>query len=450
MSLEEITMEKRIIWGDGSFKEVVQTYSESESSVSSRVLEKRKALFKNLKGNLLSPSQNDILDFADKNAEQLLMFESGGTFGFFVNNFLDILYADAVSAELNEIGKKAVNFLIIDPTDVSRFERILNFSGKKIKVPVPEKGVYSGVSTKALEPPREQDIDSLIEAIQKESDSFFEDVRIANYNFKRDKDLEMNYMDYKDKVKRNLGNLRENLLGIRKESKDYREFTEKFLMELISPLAKNSVFVSLNQWQSCWGVNELFKSSKIYDEIDEISSELEKENTQRLKRGGGVYSFPFRIDDKKTFFQSSEVDLDRGVVYLEGKESLEPGTENPSIDEVFTNRFNLIPKGGLLYTIDSLIYNAIPLVPAEKRVLIGYTQAERRGDPKPFLVQHSIPFISFGRRTKSSPEIKTSGAIAAYLEGVDSYFLLESFRKKEKGDFKIFSPLYEKFRQPLA
>ena len=439
---------------EGGFNEVVSSYASINSKVSPEVLERRKKLFANLNESLMVPDQKYQLDYARENAEDLMIFESGGTFGFFVNNFLDIIYADAVSAELREKGKKSLNFIIIDPTDVSRFERTIQYAGKKVKMPLPEESAESWRSTQSIASPTKLDLTSFFDTVEKETEIYFEEIWRLNHGFKREVELGKNLIEAREKSKLNLAKLKERTYGFAEQSKSYREFTDKLLIELISPLIRNSIFVTLNQWQSAWNIAEQFKDSKIYGDIDRVTAKItaneeESKRPKPLKRETGNYSFPFRIDNKEAIFHSPVANLKDGKVYMNEKEIGAPGSLNSPIADLFTPNFNLIPQGGILYALDALAYDAIPLVPSESRVIVGHELASEKTKTKPFLAQYEIPFFSLARRTKSSPDTKKSGAISAYLEGLDADFVKKTFAKRDKIEFSVASDIYTKYGQPL-
>jgi len=442
---------------NGNFNEVVNRYSELDSSVTEDVLERRKKLLQSLKGNLLDPSQESVLDYALDNVDDLMIFESGGTFGFFANNFLDIIYADAISRGVREKGKKAVNFFIIDPTDISRFERTLNFAGRKIKMPIPARKIENNKSTECLDPPSKLDLKTFADALEKELELYFADIIRVNHSFKRETEQGEEFKQERDRLRQRWNQVRERMYALAGESKTYRDFTDKLLVEFISPLASNSVIVTLPQWQSAWDVADRFTKSDTYEGIDSVSGEIERKgglkerSLGRLKREDGMYNFPFRIDNHEWMFSRAIFDPEKGKVYINENEV---GSEDPSVSmtipDLFSDRFNLLPKGGLLYAIDSLAYDAIPLIPPEPRVAVGYELASKETNPKPFLEQQEIPFYSIGRRLKTAPDTKKSGVVAAGIEGLDSEFIYDAFKSKAEGEFSISSPLFTKHNQPSS
>lgn len=438
---------------EGSFDDVAGRYLNIDGSVNPDVLTRRKSLFDSLNGKLLVPEQQPLLDYASQNAQDVLIFEGGGTFGFFANSFLDIIYADALASELKNRGKKAVNFFIIDPTDISRFERMLSFAGRKVKMPLPTNKVDTGKSTETMHAPNPQDIKLFLDTIERELDLYIHDVSRVNHGFQREKEQGARFAQDSAALRTNFARFKQNVFDYAGASKSYREFTDKLLIELISPLVRNSIFVTLNQWQSAWNTSKQFRDNAIYEDIDRISAQVgEKEGVKfpALRREDGRYFFPFRIDTKEWMWNSPVVDIQEGRVYMDETQIKETDILPVPLENLFSDKFNLIPHGGLLYALDSIAYDAIPLVPPEPRVIVGYLLAKEKGNPKPFLTQYAVPFYSVGRITKGAPEIKTSGSVAAYLEGLNHEFVEKAFSQKTGNEFSVKSPIFERYSQPIA
>jgi hypothetical protein len=166
---------------------VIDFYNKLDSRAPHDILKRRMALIDSLESELLVPEQTGLLEYARQNAGDTIFFENGGTFGWFFNNFANILYADAVSVALKEKGKKAVCFSVIDPTDISRVERTIIFGGSKFKIPLTREDVGELNSTGSLAPPSREMVDDYLNKLEKE---LSDDTKVAGFQ-KEDRELLM-------------------------------------------------------------------------------------------------------------------------------------------------------------------------------------------------------------------------------------------------------------------
>ncbi len=434
---------------NGSFNEVIDSYYEIDSATKKESVLRRKNLFRFLEKKLLLKKQEGLLKYAmEMNKENnLLIFENGGTFGYFMNNFAGIIYADAVSQALKDKGKPAITFTIIDPSDVSRAERTLLFAGKKFKMPLPVKNVGEGLPTNYLPPLQKEEINKLFENMKKEVRLYFDLVLIKNNRFKGRQKQREEFNNTLNSILQNLRSVNDKFNSISSNSNNYNDFTNKILSELIGPLTKNSVFLTLKDWQANSGIKQLLSKKEFYEKVNlsiEKTNKMTGSNFKILKTNKkDEYVLPFRINDGKNIYKKNKINLKTKEVIISDKQTITIG-----FNEVIKNS-TLLPYGGILYAIDSYSYDAIPLASAEPRVFSGYLLGGllKKENPKPFLTKDKVPFISLGRMNKKSSEVKLSGALGAAFEGLDSDYIISSFKTKDK-DFKIESKIYKKYGQP--
>jgi len=439
----------------GKFNETVNFYEKSNFNLNEEQTNQRRKLIKSLKGNLLDPSQESLLKTID---EDTLIFENGGTFGYVLNNFPEIIYADAVATELNNKNKKAVCFTIIDPTDISRFERTLNLAGKSMRLQLNEiktSGLPKGplitgeeielrdyTSTKLLLKPKREHIEKYLDRIKKIIDDYNFGLRTS------DKD--------KNNMLNNFDKLKNNIIHIFNKSNTFRDLTNLLYIELLKPLTKNSIFITLKQWQERWNLEEKLSSRSFYELTDRTYSQLNKQFNSSLNLyhiQGNIYRFPFRIDDGKVFHKTRTKEHYLPVInILTGNISYYSLNDKKIVSEIMNisniKNVDLLPLDGLLYAFDYITYNAIPLTFDSIREFSGYVLGAlmNKSGNLPALCAKKFNFYSIGRQTKKSPKLKASGVLGAYIEGLNADFFRNVFRKNEDN---IKSKMFEKYGQKM-
>jgi hypothetical protein len=254
-----------------------------------------------------------------------------------------------------------------------------------------------------------------------------------------------------------LAALKQKAIEVAQRSRTYREFTDGFYASMIGGFLKNTICVTLKQWQSGWDIKERLTDPSIYNllrdsgEVVEITEPDTKDKNSELAQsrlsGMRVYTFPFRIDWDGWVFQDPLIDMDKGEVWAQ---RIELGRSEPlkfTPDDLVGEKSVLLPQGSLLYVLDSLMYNAIPMATFDERFERGHRLAQCVTKTKPFAGKRRFNYFSVGRKTVSEPEEKTSGVVAAVIEG-DSSERLKSMLTGDKTD--VYSPAYEKYRQPSA
>jgi len=438
-------------------KTQVRTYLGFDASVSKEVFERRKKLFESLQGNLLVPEQQPLLTYASENAGDMHLFELGGTFGNILDNFLSAVYADMLIGEIRENGKNAVGFVIIDPTDVSRSERTLLFAGKKLKFPLSVKSVAHGRTTAVIPPPAPQDLAPLFDEMKKEISFYFDGVFKENQAFKHSFEEKQKCRQTLREMEERLASLRGKTIEIAQRSKSYREFTDGLWAYMTKDFLRNSICITLKQWQSGWDLREIVFNPDFYVALERfgesrrLGAEDLPEDVEALalsrKRLQEVeaYTFPFRIDRDGWIFQDPFIDLKEREVWAQ---KTDLGMADPLIfkpEELFVSDSVLLPQGSLLYVLDSLMYRAIPIATLNERTETGYELTKMLGgNPLPLMPKQKFQYFSIGRKTKGNPDEKKSGILAALVEG-ESRERLDLLLKKTAA---VHSASYKMYSQP--
>jgi len=459
---------------EGSFNDQVGYYSNISSENPISVINNRKRLLDLLDGNLILSQQKELLKYAHDNVEDIVLFECGGTFGYFINNFVGILYADALSSEIKDMGKPALSMVVLDPVDISRFERTIIVGGKKFRIPLTSKDISDNSSSSSVEAPTENIINELFSNIKK---SFNDDMVSSAVLTKK-----------KDEILLRFDKMQNEVLLYSNESNSLKEFSEKLLSNLMLNLTQNSIFVTLDQWEKPWDFKGFLGNKNFYTAIDYVNSKLDsvfETETKMLSFSKDKFVFPFRIDDRSILHKGSRITVDgnndyqllisdlsnKKVIYhlMDQNKKLKDIIDLKQIDDV-----TLLMQDGILYGLDYFMYNAIPIAPDEQRVLSGYILAaalrynlekgskdvfnisdiDLENIPDEFMFpkvvkERNIPFYSTGRSSKSSPGLKTSSAISAILENLDSQYLKTAFKSMDfsSSNYCLKSPLFKEYGQ---
>ena len=444
---------------DGNFDEIVKTYSGIADSPCEDVIERRKKLVGALRNNLLVENQSDLVDYFAKNLGRIHMFELGGTFKSVVNNFLPIVYADVLTEEIKNNGMPALNFVVIDPSDVSRIQRIFIFGGSKYKIPLPLEKVAEGRTTSVIAPPKPHDLATLFDEMKRETTLYFDAVFKENHGFRASVDEKLKCRGMLRTIEARIESFKDATFKLAEESKTFRDFTDGLYSYMIGGFLKNSVCVTLKQWQAGWNLDSLLTNSGFYATLEKFgeskkveasdykfSADMNERLTERLA-SMNAYTVPFRVDREGWSFQDPVFDLNKKEFWIQAMElgKPEPLILNP--EEFLGENTTLLPRGGTLYALDALMYNATSIANLDEKAQNSYLLAKALGsNPKPLVPKIKLEYFSIGRKTKSEPEEKPSGLVAAVIE-VDGR---ERLSNLVRSSGNVFSPAYEKYKQPTA
>lgn len=468
---------KKSWMSQGTPKKLADVYAKNKPTLNDHILNRRKDLFNYLESNLVIPEQQSILNYAKSNYDNLIIFENGGTFGFVNDNFLGVLFSDYVAQHLRENGQNAVCITVIDPTDISSVERTMNYAGTKLKIPLVEKKVSDTTSTLSLAPPTESQVKDLFSRVKQHVKDSTAGLKLPR------KELDQ----YIQKVR----TLENDFLSLSKDSSSFREFTEGVLYRLLPPLTRNSIFVTLQQWQKTWDLPSLITNENFYKAMDTTylqANEAFGTNFKGYKFEGkdDLYVLPFRIDDGTNFHKPQRfkgsfllpvANVDSKEVYY-----LDLSTKKKYKDIVDLNDLppetTFLMQDGLLYALDRYMYGAINLAPREDRVFSGfllgavfdnlyggktefteippdYSIEDILNNPFPPLVEEFwIDYMTIRKQYhKNRPSNLSSGPLALEIDGLGIEFIEEALDNlpidgtvTHDQHLPVESPIFTKFK----